>query len=51
MDVEAVAKQSGVPAAKLKHLAETLVKGAPSLVVSGGVSRRAARAASTPRSP
>ena len=37
MDVEAVAKQSGVPAAKLKHLAEALVKGAPSLVVSGGV--------------
>jgi molybdopterin-containing oxidoreductase family iron-sulfur binding subunit len=38
VDVEAVAKQSGVPAAKLKHLAEALVKGAPSLVVSGGVS-------------
>ena len=37
VDVEAVAKQSGVPAAKLKHLAEALVKGAPSLVVSGGV--------------
>jgi molybdopterin-containing oxidoreductase family iron-sulfur binding subunit len=36
-DVEAVAKQSGVPVAKLRHLAETLVKGAPSLVVSGGV--------------
>ncbi|HEX2500326.1 MAG TPA: molybdopterin-binding oxidoreductase, partial [Methylomirabilota bacterium] len=29
VDVEAVAKQSGVPVAKLKHLAETLVKGAP----------------------
>ncbi len=37
VEVEAVAKQSGVPAAKLKHLAETLVKGAPSLVVGGGV--------------
>jgi anaerobic selenocysteine-containing dehydrogenase/Fe-S-cluster-containing dehydrogenase component len=37
VEVEAVAKQSGVPAAKLKHLAETLVKGAPSLVLSGGV--------------
>jgi anaerobic selenocysteine-containing dehydrogenase/Fe-S-cluster-containing dehydrogenase component len=37
VNVDAVAKQSGVPAAKLKHLAETLVKGAPSLVVSGGV--------------
>ena len=37
VDVETVAKQSGVPAAKLKHLAEALVKGAPSLVVSGGV--------------
>jgi len=37
VEVEAVAKQSGVPAAKLKHLAEALVKGAPSLVVSGGV--------------
>ncbi len=37
VEVEAVAKQSGVPAAKLKHLAETLVKGAPSLVLAGGV--------------
>jgi anaerobic selenocysteine-containing dehydrogenase/Fe-S-cluster-containing dehydrogenase component len=37
VEVDAVAKQSGVPAAKLKHLAEALVKGAPSLVVSGGV--------------
>src|SRR5262249_54292286 len=33
VEVEAVAKQSGVPAAKLTHLAEALVKGAPSLVV------------------
>ena len=37
VEVEAVAKQSGVPAAKLKHLAETLAKGAPSLVVGSGV--------------
>ena len=37
VDVEAVAKQSGVPVSKLKSLAEALVKGAPSLVVSGGV--------------
>jgi anaerobic selenocysteine-containing dehydrogenase/Fe-S-cluster-containing dehydrogenase component len=37
VDVDAVAKQSGVPAAKLKHLAETLVKSVPSLVVAGGV--------------
>ena len=36
-DPEAVARQSGVPVAKLRHLAETLVKGAPSLVVTGGV--------------
>jgi molybdopterin-containing oxidoreductase family iron-sulfur binding subunit len=37
VEVEAVAKQSGVPAAKLKHLAETLAMGAPSLVVGSGV--------------
>ena len=37
VDVEAVARQSGVPVAKLRHLAEALVKGAPSLVVTGGV--------------
>jgi molybdopterin-containing oxidoreductase family iron-sulfur binding subunit len=37
VEIEAVARQSGVPAAKLTRLAETLVKGAPSLVVSGGV--------------
>jgi anaerobic selenocysteine-containing dehydrogenase/Fe-S-cluster-containing dehydrogenase component len=37
IEIEAVAKQSGVPAAKLTHLAEVLVKGGPSLVVSGGV--------------
>jgi molybdopterin-containing oxidoreductase family iron-sulfur binding subunit len=37
VDVEAVARQSGVPAAKLRHLAEALVKGGPSLVVTGGV--------------
>ena len=37
VDLEAAATQSGVPAAKLKHLAEALVKGAPSLVVSAGV--------------
>jgi anaerobic selenocysteine-containing dehydrogenase/Fe-S-cluster-containing dehydrogenase component len=37
VDVEAVAKQSGVPAAKLRQVAEALVKGAPSLIVTGGV--------------
>jgi molybdopterin-containing oxidoreductase family iron-sulfur binding subunit len=37
VDVDTVAKQSGIPASKLKYLAEALVKGAPSLVVSGGV--------------
>jgi molybdopterin-containing oxidoreductase family iron-sulfur binding subunit len=37
VEVEAVAKQSGVPVAKLRHLAETLATGAPSLVVGGGV--------------
>jgi len=30
VEVEAIAKQSGVPAAKLQHMAEALVKGAPS---------------------
>ena len=45
VNVEAVAKQSGVPAAKLQHLAETLVKGAPSLVVSGGVASSGASGA------
>ncbi len=34
---EAVARQSGVPVARLKHIAETLAKSAPSLVVGGGV--------------
>ncbi|MBI3455878.1 MAG: 4Fe-4S dicluster domain-containing protein [Candidatus Rokubacteria bacterium] len=37
VDVEAAAQQSGVPVARLKHVAETLGKGAPSLVVGGGV--------------
>jgi anaerobic selenocysteine-containing dehydrogenase/Fe-S-cluster-containing dehydrogenase component len=37
LDLETAAKQSGVPAAKLKHLAEALVTGGPSLVVAGGV--------------
>jgi molybdopterin-containing oxidoreductase family iron-sulfur binding subunit len=37
VDVEAVASQSGVPAARLRALAEALVKGGPSLVVTGGV--------------
>jgi molybdopterin-containing oxidoreductase family iron-sulfur binding subunit len=37
VDVETVARQSGVPSAKLRHLAEILVKGGPSLVVWGGV--------------
>jgi anaerobic selenocysteine-containing dehydrogenase/Fe-S-cluster-containing dehydrogenase component len=37
VDVEAVARQSGVPAARLKHIVERLAKGAPSLVVGGGV--------------
>src|SRR5262249_18186828 len=36
VEVEAAAKQSGGPVAKLKQLAETLAKGAPSLVVTGG---------------
>jgi molybdopterin-containing oxidoreductase family iron-sulfur binding subunit len=45
VEVEAVAKQSGVPAAKLRHLAESLVKGAPSLVVSGGVASAGASGA------
>jgi molybdopterin-containing oxidoreductase family iron-sulfur binding subunit len=36
-DVEAVARQSGVPAATLRRLAEALVTGGPSLVVTGGV--------------
>jgi molybdopterin-containing oxidoreductase family iron-sulfur binding subunit len=37
VEVEAAARQSGVPVARLKHVAETLAKGAPSLVVAGGV--------------
>ncbi len=37
VEVEAAARQSGVPAARLKHVAETLAKAAPSLVVGGGV--------------
>jgi molybdopterin-containing oxidoreductase family iron-sulfur binding subunit len=37
VEVEAVARQSGVPAATLRHLADVLAKGAPSLVVGSGV--------------
>jgi molybdopterin-containing oxidoreductase family iron-sulfur binding subunit len=37
VDVEAAAKQSGVPAATLRRLAASLATGTPSLVVSGGV--------------
>jgi anaerobic selenocysteine-containing dehydrogenase/Fe-S-cluster-containing dehydrogenase component len=37
VDPEAVARQSGVAVARLKRLAEVLVTGAPSLVVTGGV--------------
>ncbi len=37
VDVEAAAKQSGVPVAALRRIAEGLVKGGPSLVVAGGV--------------
>ncbi len=37
LDLEAVARDSGVPAAKIRHLARTLAGGEPSLVVGGGV--------------
>ncbi len=37
VDVEAAARESGVPAARLRQIAERLVDGAPSLVVGGGV--------------
>jgi molybdopterin-containing oxidoreductase family iron-sulfur binding subunit len=37
VEVEAAAKQSGVPVSRLRALAEALAKGSPSLVVSGGV--------------
>jgi molybdopterin-containing oxidoreductase family iron-sulfur binding subunit len=37
IEVEAAARQSGVPAERLKHIAEALMRGAPSLVVGGGV--------------
>ena len=37
VELEAAAKQSGVPVARLRHIAETLTKGAPSLVVGAGV--------------
>jgi molybdopterin-containing oxidoreductase family iron-sulfur binding subunit len=39
VDLEAAAKQSGIPAAQLRRLAETLVKGGPSLVVASGVAQ------------
>jgi hypothetical protein len=41
VEVEAVAKQSGVPAAKLQHMAEALVKGAPEPGGGAAASRRA----------
>jgi molybdopterin-containing oxidoreductase family iron-sulfur binding subunit len=37
VELEGAAKQCGIPLARLRHIAETLVKGAPSLVVGGGV--------------
>ena len=37
VEVEAAAQRSGVPAARLRQIAERLAKGAPSLVVGGGV--------------
>jgi molybdopterin-containing oxidoreductase family iron-sulfur binding subunit len=37
VDPDAAAKQSGVPLARLRHVAERLAKGGPSLVVTGGV--------------
>jgi molybdopterin-containing oxidoreductase family iron-sulfur binding subunit len=37
VEIEAVAKQSGVPAARLRWVAQALAKGSPSLVVGGGV--------------
>ncbi len=37
VDVEAAAKRSEIPTSRLKQIAETLAKGAPSLVVGGGV--------------
>ncbi len=37
LELEAAARQTGVPVARLLHIAETLAKGAPSLVVGGGV--------------
>ncbi|HEV8309574.1 MAG TPA: molybdopterin dinucleotide binding domain-containing protein, partial [Methylomirabilota bacterium] len=35
--LEAVARQSGIPPARLTHIAETLARSAPSLVVGGGI--------------
>jgi anaerobic selenocysteine-containing dehydrogenase/Fe-S-cluster-containing dehydrogenase component len=35
-DVEAAARESGIPAARLRRIAERLAKGGPSLVVGGG---------------
>ncbi len=37
VEPEAVARRSGVPLERLRHIAETLAHGAPSLVVGGGV--------------
>jgi Fe-S-cluster-containing dehydrogenase component/anaerobic selenocysteine-containing dehydrogenase len=47
VDIEAVARQSEVPAARLRHIAETLAKHAPSLVVGGGVAVTGAGAVDT----
>ncbi len=47
VEIEAVAKQSGVPEARLRRIAETLAKGGPSLVVGGGVAVSGAEATNT----
>ena len=39
VEVDGVAKQSGVPAAKLRAIASALARGAPSLVLAGGVAQ------------
>jgi molybdopterin-containing oxidoreductase family iron-sulfur binding subunit len=44
VDVEAAARQSGVPVARLRRIAEALVTGGPSLVVPGGLSAAGASA-------
>jgi anaerobic selenocysteine-containing dehydrogenase/Fe-S-cluster-containing dehydrogenase component len=47
VDVEAVARASGVPVERLRHIADVLMKGAPSLVVGGGVAVAGAGATDT----